>query len=393
MSIFRTTLPALLFTTALAAPFSAYGFEAADLESRLKTQLSNQGMAINWASAEASGDGMVLKGVTIMPVGEKEPLAIGDATLTEITDEEDDIVRVGSITLPDYSLSKDGKGLAVTGFEITGLSLPGPATADELSKLGVVESFTVESVAIDDGGKRIATLNGAGFESEFADDGTMSVSGGIEAFSVDMASVEDAKSKEAMAAFGFEKLEGGLSMEGSWNSKDGNLKVDTYEISVDNAGSLGMTFDFGGYTLALVKQIQELNKQMANATEEQKAMQGMAMLGMMQQMVFNAASIRFDDDGITAKALDYAAKQQKMTPDDIKNQAKALLPIMMAQLENADLTAQVSAAVTKFLDDPQSLAVTAKPAAPQPFAQLMAAGMSSPKTLPALLGVTVTAND
>ena len=41
---------------------------------------------------------------------------------------------------------------------------------------------------------------------------------------------------------------------------------------------------------------------------------------------------RFADDSLTGKALDFLAKAQGMKPQDIANQAKALTPIMLAQV-------------------------------------------------------------
>jgi hypothetical protein len=90
--------------------------------------------------------------------------------------------------------------------------------------------------------------------------------------------------------------------------------------------------------------------------------------------------------------VDYAAKMQNMKPDDIKNQAKAIVPFLTAQLNNPELSSAITAAVTKYLDAPQSMEISAKPAAPVPFAQIAAAGMSNPVDLTKSLGVTVTAN-
>ena len=39
--------------------------------------------------------------------------------------------------------------------------------------------------------------------------------------------------------------------------------------------------------------------------------QGLAMLGLMQQLTFNSASLRWDDNSLTNKAIDYIAKMQK----------------------------------------------------------------------------------
>jgi hypothetical protein len=82
-----------------------------------------------------------------------------------------------------------------------------------------------------------------------------------------------------------------------------------------------------------------------------------------------------------------------MSAKDIANQAKAILPFALAQLNNPELTAQVSAAVGKYLDDPQSLEISAEPAASVPFALIMAGAMTNPLDLPKTLGVKVTANE
>lgn len=78
--------------------------------------------------------------------------------------------------------------------------------------------------------------------------------------------------------------------------------------------------------------------------------------------------------------------------DDIKNQAKAIVPFLTTQLNNPELSTQITAAVTAYLDDPKSIEVAAAPASPVPFAQI-AAGAQNPMELPKLLGVTVKANE
>ena len=136
-----------------------------------------------------------------------------------------------------------------------------------------------------------------------------------------------------------------------------------------------MTFDFGGYTPDFIKSLQEMQKKMAAQPEgADNSAQGLAMLGLMQQLTFQTATLRWDDDSLTNRVIDYVAGMQKMKPDDIRNQAKAIVPFMTAQLNNPELSSAITAAVTKFLDDPKSLEITAAPAAPVPFAQIMAGG-------------------
>ena len=118
----------------------------------------------------------------------------------------------------------------------------------------------------------------------------------------------------------------------------------------------------------------------------------MAMLGLMQQLSFTGASIRFDDASLTNKALDYAAKQQGAKRTDLVNQGKAILPMMAAQLGNAEFAQALGTAVSAYLDSPKNIEIKAAPAKPVPFAIIAAGGMADPKSLIKTLGVTVNAN-
>ena len=74
----------------------------------------------------------------------------------------------------------------------------------------------------------------------------------------------------------------------------------------------------------------------------------------MQQLTFNSATIKFTDASLTNKVLGYVAKMQVQQPAHIANMAKAMVPFGMAQLNNPELTTQVTAAVTAFLDNPRA---------------------------------------
>jgi hypothetical protein len=141
--------------------------------------------------------------------------------------------------------------------------------------------------------------------------------------------------------------------------------------------------------------MQEMQKNMANQPEgADNSAQGLAMLGLMQQLTFHSASLRFDDDSLTGKALDFVAAQQGVKAADLANQAKAIVPFLMAQLNNPEFTSQATTAISAYLDDPKSIEVSAEPDNAVPFAMIMAGAMSpSPQDLLKTLAVTVTAND
>ena len=82
-----------------------------------------------------------------------------------------------------------------------------------------------------------------------------------------------------------------------------------------------------------------------------------------------------------------------MRPQDVVNQAKAILPFLLAQIGAPQLGSMISGAVSEYLDNPQSLRVSARPAEPMPFSLLMAGAMASPQALADQIGLEVVAND
>ena len=184
-------------------------------------------------------------------------------------------------------------------------------------------------------------------------------------------------------------------MSGSWELASGKLAVDEYTFDFKDVGSLSLSLEFSGYTLDFLKGMQEAIKAAeANPNkEEANAAMGMSMMGLVQQLTFNSASISFEDASITKKLLDYAGSEQGVSGDQMAQSLKGLIPIMLAQLNMPDLQNQIAEAANAYLDDPKSITISAEPKEPVPFPMIMGAAMGAPQTIPQVLGVTVTAND
>jgi hypothetical protein len=217
----------------------------------------------------------------------------------------------------------------------------------------------------------------------------------FDGIAMDFTKAPDEKTRAVMSELGYANLTGNFKAAGQWNTVDGRYTASDMTFLVDNAAALKMTFDIAGYTPAFVASIQEISKQMAEAGNDESTAQAqsLAMLGLMQQLTFNAMSIRVEDASLTGKVLDFAAKQQGTDRATIVNQTKGVLPFMLAQLQNPEFAQKITDAVNAYLDNPKSLTIKAAPPAPVPFAQIAAAGMAAPQSIPQVLGVTVTAND
>lgn len=380
----------------LVVPLSSvYAQDATAVGERLKAALSKQDMTLTWDKISGDTAKMIIEGAKLSMPGEATQLPVGTITLTDIKEDAGNFVA-GTATLPNYTTTQEGLTLSMTGIGFTNLRLPPQDSTDPIASFLMYETADMESLSVKMGDKQAFAMDRLHFEVEPPVDGNpMAFSGAADKFSADLSLVEDADTRKLIEALGLVDLNGTFDLAGYWQPTDGRLAIEQYNVSVDNAGTLGLSFDFGGYTPAFIKSMQDLQKTMAAAPEgSDTSAQGLAMLGLMQQLNFHSASIRFDDASLTGKILAYLADQQKIKPADVANQAKAILPFMMAQLNDADLTAQVTGAVNTYLGDPKSIEVSAEPENPVPFAVIMAGAMAqSPKDLVKVLGVSVTANE
>jgi len=397
MKTYRSAFRNLALTSVilLLPVASAHALDTNTFGTRLKAVLAEQGAEITWTNITENGTQVVLEGVTIGAPGKPDKANLGNITLDNITEEAGGY-KIGTITLPNYSTTEEGMTVDISGASISGLTLPAENSTDPIAALMMYSNANLASVSVKKGDKQLFSMDNLHVEiTPVADGKPLEFKGAAEKFTADLTETEDPQSKAVIEALGYQTINGYFEMAGSWQPTDGHIGLSQYDISVENAGTFGMTFDLGGYTPEFLQQVKELQKQMAAQPEgSDNSAQGMAILGMMQQLSFTSASIRWDDDSLTKKVLDFVAQSQGAKPEDIANQAKAIVPFLMAQLNNADLTAQVTEAVTKYLDEPKSFEITAEPENEVPFAVIMAGAMSgAPQDLAKTLAVSVAANE
>lgn len=385
--------------TLLTLTGPAFALDGADLMKKLDAATNANGTSITYDKAEVDGDKVTVTGVKLKVAsqpGDAVDLNIGDLTFEGVEETEGGGYYAETVSFPDVNVSQDEGAISVKDILLSGLTIPANATGGTINDIILYESASTGPIAVSSKGKEVFSLesteaNLARQENDTGFDFDATASG----IKADLSSVEDAKTKEAIEKLGLTTIDGALTMKGSWEVESGNVALEEYALDFKNVGRLNFALDISGYTLAFVKSMQEAMKAAEanpNKEEANQAM-GLAMMGLMQQLTFNSAEIRFDDASITKKALDYAGSQQGVTGEQMAQSLKGLVPIMMAQLNVPELQNQVSAAVNAYLDGPKSLTISAAPEKPVPFPMIMGAAMGAPNTIPSVLGVKVTAND
>lgn len=383
----------LALAIGLAAPAdAAFALELDDFTSKLQAALAGTDVELSFDDATLSGDMVTLTGAELQPEG-APPFRFETMTFRGVEEKSDGGYTVEEARVPDVEVEEDGVTVTMRDISVSALDIPADTEGDEpLANMIFYERGRMgeTSVVVDD--TEVFSIDETVIDvSRRPDNAGLDTTVRAEGMVADLSMVEDPKVKAALEAFGYERLTGRFALSAGWDTEDGTVDISDYSLEVDDVGKLAVSLRFSGYTPEFLAAVEETQEQAeAGASEE---MTGMAVLGLMQQLTFERASVRFDDAGLTAKALDYAGSQQGIDGEQMAAAVKGMLPFFLGQLQNPEFQQEISEAVDTFLDDPQNLTIRADPEEPVSFMTIVGAVSASPQTLPDMLNVTVSANE
>lgn len=396
MKIARSVGVLLASTAFLSFAGSAFALDGNDVLAKINALYALQGGKVEAASTAVDGANVTLSGVTVTMAGtDGKSFPIGDVTLENV-EEGDDGYSIEKIAFADINTTQEGVTFTATDISLGGVYVPNNPQPGTVESMMVYENFTTGPMTASKDGKQIFALEGvdanltaAEDQSKFDFDATVS---GV---NIDLTSAPDPKAQEAITALGLQTINGEVTMKGAWTLADGKFELNEYAFDFADVGRLDINFSLSGYTLDFVKAMQEASRAAESNPDKAAGQQAMmmSMMGLAQQLIYNGASIRFDDAGITAKALDFAGKQQGVDGKQMAASLKGMMPMMLGAMNMPDLQKQIETAVGAYLDDPKSLTISANPAEPLPAPQIMGAAMGDPANLVKTLNVQVTAND
>lgn len=396
MKVTRSVGVLLASTAFLSFAGSAFALDGDDVLAKINALYALQGGKVEAASTSVDGSNVTLSGVTVTMAGmENKPFPIGDVTLENV-EEGDDGYSIEKVSFADISKTQDGVTFTAKDIALGGVYIANDPKPGTVESMMIYDNLSTGPMTATKDGKQVfaldgidANLNAAEDQSKFDFDATVS---GV---NIDLTTVPDPKAQAAIEALGLQTLNGEVTMKGSWTLADGKFDLTEYAFDFADVGRLDVNFSLSGYTLDFVKAMQEASKAAQANPDKAAGAQAMtmSMMGLAQQLIYNGASIRFDDAGITAKALDFAGKQQGVDGKQMAQSLKGMMPMMLGALNMPDLQKQIESAVGAYLDDPKSLTISANPEQPLPAPQIMGAAMGDPANLVKTLNVQVTAND
>lgn len=180
--------------------------------------------------------------------------------------------------------------------------------------------------------------------------------------------------KQLVEGLGYESFVINLLVEGGYETGSDRMTLRSFTVDAPEVGK----FTLAG-TVSGVK---------ASDLADENASGDAFAKGMLENL-----TIRFDNAGVVERALDMQAKMMGASRDDIVAQLNGALPFMLNAINNPPFQEKVATAAQAFLSDPKSITITANPAQPVPFQEIMGSAMSAPQTLPDALAIDVTANN
>jgi len=398
MQVFVNIRPAarvLAAGTALSLVFgsAAMAADANAVAERIKALYAKQGGELSFANVQASGSDIVLQGTKIkLPtIGEKET-AIGDVTLQNVQDAPDGGYSIEQVTVPDLALAGETdkndkaemKGLAMQNVHIPSEKAKGP-----LDSIVMYDKLKIDEILFGTPGKDGATVKG--FDLSLDTTNKAEKIGYVWTIANIDATFEKG-GKNPLAPLDMNTFNGSLTSKGSWSPTSGDTSLDQLELEAKELGKINITGSLGGDDLAFLEAVQKTQENMSKADADKDAA-GLAILGLAEQLNLKNLSIRFDNDTLTQKVLDYYAKQQGADGKQLGEQMKMMVPLMATQLKNPEFAQQLKVAADKYFTDPKSLTISASPDQPVTFASIVATASLDPTKIIQLLKISVDANN
>ncbi len=353
---------------------------------------------VQFGSAVAQGDTIVLSDIIIPAMDSKRAAELLDRTLTFVGVREtpEGGYRAESATFDDLDYTGDGVNLVVSNVIFTDIQIAAEPGADVLETMLLYRGMSAGPMSVTIEGNKVFSIDSIIVDVEHDEAGSIySSSYAIAGIYGDLSKIEDDEATDFLEAFGLSELNARMDGSAVWYLDDGRMDIAESSVTIENIGKLNLAIDIGGYTLALLEQIQETSKEMASmdpSSSEYEARSMQMMMGMVSDLTLNSASIRFDDDSLTNKFIEFIMEEEGITRKEFISGVANMAPDMLAILGDPELEQRIARAVSTYLKDPQSLEVSVNPDEGVQFL-VLGAGMANPAVALELLNLEVTANE
>ena len=418
----RSTLALLTMTT---VPISAWAVDPNAFTSRLQESTKQSDFSISSTKSEADGNDIVLRDVTIKVQGVRN---IGEQTdqsspSDKQSKEPDENVsptaaivfdKIDSLRFKNVTEDQDGnyyaenvsipalKGtISEVTFNLKDISIDKIRLASEKNKDPLFLYFPYESLAI---GQIYSSyqdqifLNVEALKAIYLwqpDRKRMDLVHSVKSLSYEPDKIYKPVEYKWIKDLGYDKLSGSLNFHANWDSDNGKFVADHNEITIDNAGKLEFSINLDGITEDLINNVYKIQnakqQKTSNQTDDDNA-KTLILLGIVQQLKIGNINLRYEDNSLVSRILDYYAKQNTVTRDDFIKQILESWSLVGTKIDDPEFIESTSEQLENFLYNPKSLSVSATPEAPVQLPIAYMAAVTSGAKFIDLFKIKVDAN-
>jgi hypothetical protein len=395
----------------LALAPAAYAQDATDFASKLGAIYGLVGYDLKFGPATSKDGTITYDGLSVTLGAGGDPSFSykfdSKLTFTGVKSFPDGSYRADALTLPDMTFKVEDADISIKNISFNHIYASGAKTPSIVDLTQLVGDASVGPIAVNVKGAKAVTIDEVNFKNNFTPAqgdkalSAVNASSAANGITVDMSSATDPETIAQAKALGLMTVTGKAIETLAWSFNDGHMNASELSLGFDNVGKLKLAFDMTGYTPALLQGIMDAEKSLASSgtagqSSDDTAKQTAMLLGALQSVFLNSASIRYDDASITTKLLDYNAKQQNITRDALINQIVTGAPTAMSEGQSSSTPDQMTllsqAALRAFLNDPHSIEVRLAPKSPLGVLGLVGAAMA-PDSLVDQIGLEVLVND
>ncbi|MBI0001600.1 hypothetical protein H3S83_07115 [Bartonella sp. W8122] len=419
------TLSTLALLTMTTVPISAWAVDPNAFTSRLEESAKSEGLSISSTKSEADGNDIVLRDVTIKVQGERN---IGDqidqsSPSDKQSKEPDENVsptaaivfdKIDSLRFKNVTEDQDGnyyaenvsipalKGtISEVTFNLKDISIDKIRLVSGKNKDPLFLYFPYESLAI---GQIYSSyqdqifLNVEALKAIYLwqpDRKRMDLVHSVKSFSYEPDKIYKPVEYKWIKDLGYDKLSGSLNFHANWDSDNGKFVADHNEITIDNAGKLEFSINLDGITEDLINNVYKIQnakqQKTSNQTDDDNA-KTLILLGIVQQLKIGNINLRYEDNSLVNRILDYYAKQNTVTRDDFIKQILESWSLIGAKIDDPEFIKSTSEQIEIFLHNPKSLSISGTPEAAVPLPIAYMAAVTSGAKFIDLFKIKVDAN-
>lgn len=187
-----------------------------------------------------------------------------------------------------------------------------------------------------------------------------------------VASIPDPTTRQQLEEMGYDRVDLSAAVTTRWDTDKGEFHLDDLTVSGADMGVLSADVHVGNVPLSLLDNPETLEQRLQEAT-------------------IVSASTLFANQSLVERIFKVQAKPLNQDPDQFRKNFGASMPLMLGFLGDKDIQKTFAGALKTFFEDPKSIRVSAKPAAPVPVAAFEGIE-ATPGAALKLLGLSVEAN-